>query len=56
MKPKIINANPKKSCKKCSPKEKLKSIPIGWLLLSIFTLFASFYGTIEIIKDIISLF
>jgi len=47
---------PKKSCKKCKTAETLKSIPKSTVILTIFLLFATVYGTIEIIKDIISLF
>lgn len=47
---------PKKSCKKCNPQDKLRGIPMGWLVLAFFTLFTSLYGFIEIVKDIISLF
>jgi len=56
MENRITEIKPKKSCKKCSPKEKLKSLPISLIIFSLYFLVSSVYGTIQIIKDIISLF
>ena len=47
---------PKKSCKKCNSAETLKKVPKTMIFFTVFLLFATVYGTIEIIKDIISLF
>lgn len=56
MENKIVEVQPKKSCSKCSPKDKLTSLPTTLIIFSIYFLFSSVYGTIEIIKDIINLF
>lgn len=45
----------KKSCKSCS-QAKLEKVPIWLLVMSIYMLVASVYGTVQIVKDITSLF
>jgi hypothetical protein len=54
----IIDITPeKKSCKKCSSSAKnFAGLPISMIIFAIYFLFSSVYGTIEIIKNIISLF
>jgi hypothetical protein len=52
----IEEVQPKKSCKKCNSKKALDSIPKGMLIFTIYFLVAAVYGTIEIVKNIISLF
>jgi len=56
MENKTVGVQPKKTCKKCSPKDKLTNLPTTFIIFSIYFLFSSVYGTIEIIKDIINLF
>jgi hypothetical protein len=43
-----------KECKTCQ--KGIPNAPKGIIILSVFILFASVYGTIQIIKDITSLF
>ena len=45
----------KKSCKSCT-QAKLEKVPIWLLAMSIYMLIASIYGTVQIFKDIMSLF
>ncbi len=52
----IVEVQPKKSCSKCSSAETLKRVPTSMLIFTIYFLVAAVYGTIEIVKDIISLF
>jgi hypothetical protein len=53
----IIDVTPKKKgCTKCSAQDKIKQLPIWSIVFSIYFLIASVYGTIQIVKDVISLF
>lgn len=53
----IVEVTPsKKNCKKCSPQEKITSLPIPLVIFSVYFLISAVYGTIEIVKDIINLF
>jgi hypothetical protein len=52
----VIESQPKKSCKKCNSAETLKKVPKSMIVFTIYFLMAAVYGTIEIVKDIISLF
>jgi len=52
----IETTQPKKSCKKCNSAETLKKVPKTMIFFTVFFFAAEVYGTIEIIKDIISLF
>ena len=45
-----------KKCTKCSAKDKLKQIPLWTIIFSIYFLASAVYGTVQIVKDIISLF
>lgn len=47
---------PKKSCKKCNSAETLKKVPKTMIFFTFFFFAAAVYGTVQIIKDIISLF
>lgn len=47
------NNNQEKSCKKCNQKGP-GAIQIGSIILGFYVLFSSIYGTIEIIKSIVS--
>ena len=44
-----------KGCKSCK-KTKMKNTKVGIVILGFFLIITSVYGTIELIKDIISLF
>lgn len=52
----IETTQPKKNCKKCSAEDKLKKMPITMIVFSIYFLVSAIYGTVEFIKNIISLF
>lgn len=56
MENKIIDVTPKKTCTKCSAQDKLKQIPLWSIIISVYFMIASVYGTIQIVKNIISLF
>lgn len=45
-----------KKCTKCSAKDKLKQIPLWSIIFSIYFFASAVYGTVQIVKDIISLF
>jgi hypothetical protein len=56
MEQEIIDVTPKKKCNKCDAAKNLKTTHKLTIALSVYILISSIYGTVCLIKEIISLF